>query len=68
MVKYEKTLIGMAEICRDYLLKVVEIRFENMIIPCDVGDVRSSYGKIELFVKPVHGHGVQWVSINRIVK
>lgn len=61
----------MAATCLNMLPAVgalVEVRFEKLFVNCTVADVKSSYGKPRLLIRPVKGAGEQWVELDRIAK
>lgn len=41
-------------------------RFESLSIPVTVQDVRHVWGKPQLQITPINGHGSQWVELGRI--
>ena len=45
----------------------VLVRFEELHIECRVVDVKMSYGRPRLLVKPDAGTGWQWVELSRVV-
>lgn len=44
----------------------VVARFEDLLIECQVQDVKQSYGRIRLLIAPVSGTGTQWVEMQRV--
>lgn len=59
----------MAATCMSMLPAVgawVQVRFESLWIECEVVDVKNSWGKARLWVKPLAGEGCQWVELSRI--
>lgn len=43
------------------------VRFEDITIRCTVVNVKQSYGRARLLVKPTAGTGEQWVELPRVV-
>lgn len=48
--------------------KNVRLKFESLFIDCTVMDVKSSYGKVRIQVRPIAGAGLQWVELSRAVR
>lgn len=46
----------------------VLVRCEDLWVTCVVEDVKNSYGRERLLVRPVVGDGTQWVEMSRIVR
>lgn len=44
----------------------VRVRFEDLWIDATVVDVKSSWGKARLLIRPVAGNGQQWVELGRL--
>jgi hypothetical protein len=44
----------------------VRVHFESIEVECEVVDVKNSWGKARLYVKPIAGAGAQWVEMGRI--
>lgn len=44
----------------------VSVTFEQVRVTCQVLNVRTSYGRIDLLVQPESGSGHQWVGISRL--
>lgn len=59
----------MPSICLSMLPAVgawVQVRFESLWIECEVIDVKNSWGKARLWIKPLAGEGCQWVELSRV--
>lgn len=46
----------------------VSIRMENLLINAEVLDAKAAYGKPRLLVRPLAGHGEQWVELCRVAR
>jgi hypothetical protein len=46
----------------------VGVRFESLVIPCQVLDAKAVWGEVRLLVTPVGGSGEQWVTLGRLVR
>lgn len=47
--------------------QTVTVRFEDLTVKCLITDVKASWGKMRLQVKPVAGDGTQWVEMGRVL-
>jgi hypothetical protein len=47
--------------------QAVLVRCENLQVRCSVIDVKNSYGRPRLLVRPENGTGEQWVELSRVV-
>ena len=59
----------MSHTCNEMLPAIgqtVMVKFESLMLDCQVLDVKSSYGRIRLNVAPISGQGTQWVEISRL--
>lgn len=45
---------------------MVDVRCEQMMIRCNILDVKHVWGKARLLVSPVAGNGQQWVELDRV--
>ncbi len=45
--------------------QIILARFEQIGVECEVVDVRSSYGRIQLQIRPTDGTGCQWIDKQR---
>jgi hypothetical protein len=55
--------------CKDMIPAIgatVAVRFEDLTIACTVSDVKISWGKPRLLIRPVSGVGQQWVELSRV--
>lgn len=41
------------------------VQFDDVMILCEVKEVKPSYGRMRLLVEPVKGRGQQWVEVAR---
>lgn len=44
----------------------VDVRMESLTVRCRVADVKESYGRPRLLVRPEVGTGEQWVELGRV--
>mgnify|MGYP001616050148 CR=1 len=44
----------------------VTVRCESLHVACTVEDVKNSYGRNRLLVRPLSGSGQQWVELERV--
>lgn len=44
----------------------VTVQFEQIQVNCTVTDVKVSYGRPRIQIKPVTGQGTQWIELARI--
>ena len=42
------------------------VRFETVYVSCKVIDSRFAWGRTDLLVEPISGHGSQWVEKSRV--
>jgi hypothetical protein len=47
---------------------VVIVRCESLEVSCIVIDVKNSYGRERLLIKPVAGEGTQWIEMSRVIR
>lgn len=55
--------------CKDMQIAIgaiVAVRFESLLIRCEVLDVKTAYGNARVFITPSTGAGSQWVDVSRI--
>lgn len=61
----------MAATCLNMLPAIgaqVSVRFEKVLIDCLVADVKNSWGKPRLLIRPQLGSGEQWVELDRVAR
>jgi hypothetical protein len=46
----------------------VMVRFEDVEVACTVENVKTTYGRTRLLVKPLRGKGSQWIETPRVTE